>query len=886
MAAENNRLGKYLLKRQLGRGGMGVVFLAIQEGLGREVALKVLPEQNAAKSADLLKRFVKEVSVCARLSHPNIVKVYDYGYEAGAYYYSMELLRATSLEDRIKSLGRIPIPEAIAISRDLVEAFRYYFPLGIVHRDLKPANIMMDEQGKAIITDFGLVKDLLASGITRAGQALGTPYYMSPEMVKARAVGPASDVFQFGVILYRMVTGSFPFQGKTMPEIFRLILSQEPEPPSKLNPDIQPALETLILNCLTKDPSVRYQDAERLSEDLEAAARRGSVARLAAAGAQDSPPPAEPEPAPPPVSRPSIRTRSGSRVLRSASAQPSPTQEESGVVKAISRASSAIDVGASAPAWLRTGIWVGLLLLLLPLAFAVALFRGGRGGYVATDVLVRAGVKQATLTWRSPRDYASRVEFSETDGAPKTEGEPPEGASGSRGGAPGSRIDGAAREASEPEGSTGQHSVVLKGLTPDREYRAALLFPDGSRSLDYRFRTLPAGIEPTALRPVGAGWQFSFRTAEAVQATLGWGEQEVRDVAPTQDHHLVLDRYAPGGKPLKLSFRDATGDPLELDENQLFESFRKALLPGLLVELTREFRTFEPGKFLSGRIDARLPRKVVTPTGQRLSSDGLEEVLDDRGVLIHYGRTPVYDPFPSGDAVARSLAEEMRQWLSGQKFYPALSSLILLGRGMLDGEPARALPLETVESLQEGMNRVAEMDRYAGLLTIPFASGAEDFFRDRYRVAYEPALKGKPRHEIEIGGNQIFAVPFSEYEAFCAAFVGVVEWKRLGPRNWTLPLEGISRARQAELRLTGVHLLREHQAVVTINRKLELRFGNAPAVYQESRNIRFPVMSQTFDPRFLREGPNEVHLEIELRPGMRDLGIKNAYVGGVQLVVE
>jgi hypothetical protein len=860
MAAEKNRLGKYLLKRQLGRGGMGVVFLAIQEGLGREVALKVLPEQNAAKSADLLKRFVKEVSVCARLSHPNIVKVYDYGYEAGAYYYSMELLRATSLEDRIKSLGRLPIPEAIAISRDLVEAFRYYFPMGIVHRDLKPANIMMDEQGKAIITDFGLVKDLLASGITRAGQALGTPYYMSPEMVKARAVGPASDVFQFGVILYRMVTGSFPFQGKTMPEIFRAILTLDPEPPSKLNPDLQPPLETLILNCLIKDAAGRYQDAERLSEDLEAAARRGSVASLAMPPAPgEGPPLAAPEPPPPPVPQPPARTRSGSRVLRSATLQPLP-QAESGVVRAISRASSAIDVGAAAPAWLRTGIWLGLLLLLLPLAFAVALMRGHRGADVATDVLIRPGVKQAAVTWHSPHEYPSRIEFAEADGVPRT--------------------------ADGQDGLTDRHSIVLKGLAPAREYRVWVLFPDGSRSLEYRFRTLQAGVEPTALRRVGGGWQFSFRTSDAVQATLHWGEQEARDVAPTREHHLVLDRYAPGGKPLKLSFRDATGDLLELDEAQFLESFRKALLPGLLTELGREFRTFEPGKFLAGRIDARLPREVVSPNKQRLSSDGLEEVLDDRGMVRHYGRVAVYDPFPAGDAVARSLAEEMQQWLSGQKLYPALSALLLLGRRMLDGEQASSLTVETVEAVHEGMTRVAEMDRYAGLLAIPFRSGALDFFGERYRVRYEPKLGAKPRHALDLTGKELFAVPFSVYETFCAAFVGVVEWKRSGPKVWTLPLEGVSRARQAELRLTGVHLLREHHAVVTINRRLKLRFGNAPEVYQESRNIRFPVLSQTFDPRFLRDGPNEVHLAFELRPGMRDLSIKNAYLGGVQLVLE
>ncbi|MBI2944639.1 MAG: serine/threonine protein kinase, partial [Candidatus Wallbacteria bacterium] len=280
MELQGTRIGNYIVQKKLGEGGMGVVLLALQEGLNRPVALKVLPEKSATRNENSIKRFKKEVSVCSRLSHPNIVKVFDAGFEDGYWYYAMELLEARTLEDRLKEGRRIPIVDALEIARDLCEAFSYYHPVGIVHRDLKPSNIMTSSAGKTVLTDFGLVKDLFATGITRSGVSLGTPYYMSPEMVLARPVGPASDIFQLGVILYRMVTGDLPFHAPNTADVFKKILTLDPAPPSRLNPDVWPSLETVILNCLVKSAEHRYGDAESLARDLALAARRQRVAPL------------------------------------------------------------------------------------------------------------------------------------------------------------------------------------------------------------------------------------------------------------------------------------------------------------------------------------------------------------------------------------------------------------------------------------------------------------------------------------------------------------------------------------------------------------------------------------------------------------------------------
>ncbi|MBI2943941.1 MAG: serine/threonine protein kinase [Candidatus Wallbacteria bacterium] len=290
MELEGKTFGKYRVMELLGQGGMGAVFRAVHEELGREVALKVLPEARLGRGPQHLKRFMREAAVCSRLSHPNIVKVYDFGVDNEVYYYAMELLQAASLEDLMEKEPRLGVPFTLKVARDLASALAYYLPQGIVHRDLKPSNILLVNGGeRAVVTDFGLVKDLAASRVTRTGVIVGTPYYVAPEVLQGGPTTASTDLWQVGVILYRMLAGEYPIgeDAKDAMALFAQIANREPRELRELRPDVPQGLAAVVMNCLAKDPATRYATGEELAADVETAARRGRVARRAGVATSD-----------------------------------------------------------------------------------------------------------------------------------------------------------------------------------------------------------------------------------------------------------------------------------------------------------------------------------------------------------------------------------------------------------------------------------------------------------------------------------------------------------------------------------------------------------------------------------------------------------------------
>jgi WD40 repeat protein len=254
---------------ELGRGGMGVVYKARQRALERFVAVKVLlAEEDDA--LDRRARFRREAEAVARLRHPNIVQVYGVGEQGGRLFFVMELAEGGNLAARLG--GR---PWAARPAAELVEALaravQHAHEHGLVHRDLKPANIVLDGGGTPKVTDFGLVKDLDGpAGRTPSGAILGTPGYMAPEQAagKAGRVGPAADVYALGALLYEALTGHPPFRGETALDTILLMLSGEPEPPSRLHPGVPRDLDAICLRCLRKAPGQRYPTAQALAEDL------------------------------------------------------------------------------------------------------------------------------------------------------------------------------------------------------------------------------------------------------------------------------------------------------------------------------------------------------------------------------------------------------------------------------------------------------------------------------------------------------------------------------------------------------------------------------------------------------------------------------------------
>jgi WD40 repeat protein/predicted Ser/Thr protein kinase len=253
---------------ELGRGGMGVVYLARQVGLNRLCALKIaLPGRHAG--AESRARFLAEAETIARLGHPNIVQIYGFGEHEGVAYFEMEYIEGGSLARRLDGTPWAPEPAArmvAVLARAIGDAHR----LGIVHRDLKPANVLLTDDGTPKVVDFGLAKSLEAdSNLTQSGVFIGTPSYAAPEQVEGKAVGPAADIYALGAIFYHMLTGRPPFQAATVLRTLDQVKTAEPVPPSRLQPDLPRDAETIALKCLEKDPNRRYADAAALADDLE-----------------------------------------------------------------------------------------------------------------------------------------------------------------------------------------------------------------------------------------------------------------------------------------------------------------------------------------------------------------------------------------------------------------------------------------------------------------------------------------------------------------------------------------------------------------------------------------------------------------------------------------
>ncbi|HEV3257437.1 MAG TPA: serine/threonine-protein kinase [Gemmataceae bacterium] len=263
------QIAGYPILGELGRGGMAVVYKAEQAKLNRLVALKLLAADRAI-GAEERARFRVEAEAVARLQHPNIVQIHTIGRKGGRTYLVLELVGGGSLAHKLKATPH-PAREAAELVETLARAVHYAHKRGIVHRDLKPANVLLTEEGLPKITDFGLAKRLdVEMGQTQSGVIMGTPSYMAPEQAggKTKAVGPATDVWALGAILYELLTGRPPFRGATPLETLQQVVTQEPQPPTVLRSGVPRDLEAICLRCLHKEQTARYGSAGALADDL------------------------------------------------------------------------------------------------------------------------------------------------------------------------------------------------------------------------------------------------------------------------------------------------------------------------------------------------------------------------------------------------------------------------------------------------------------------------------------------------------------------------------------------------------------------------------------------------------------------------------------------
>ncbi len=259
--------GRYRVISRVGSGGMAEVYCADDIQLGRRVAVKLLHERFAADE-EFVERFRREASSAAALSHANIVSVYDRGEWSGTYYIVMEYLDGRSLDSIVREEAPLPAERAIEITEQVLRAARFAHRRGIVHRDLKPHNVILDEEGRVTVTDFGIAR-AGASEITQTGSIMGTARYLSPEQAQGHPVSPSSDVYAIGVMLYELLTGTVPFEGDSVVAIALRHLSEPPRPPSSLVPSISPALDAIVLRSLAKGPDQRFADADEFINALE-----------------------------------------------------------------------------------------------------------------------------------------------------------------------------------------------------------------------------------------------------------------------------------------------------------------------------------------------------------------------------------------------------------------------------------------------------------------------------------------------------------------------------------------------------------------------------------------------------------------------------------------
>ncbi len=259
---------RYDIVRELGSGGMARVYLAHDEVLDRDIALKVLKEKYA-DDGEFAERFRREAKSAASLTHPNIVQVYDRGEaDGGISYIAMEHVPGGTLKQRVDREGTLAAPVAAGVAAQVAEALDAAHARGVIHRDIKPQNVLITAFGDVKVGDFGIARAAAASTVSEVGTIMGTAGYMSPEQAMGKPVTPASDLYSLGVVLYEMLTGELPFTADDPLAVSVKHVKEAPRPPRELNPSIPPEIDALVMRLLSKNPAERYEDAGALAGDL------------------------------------------------------------------------------------------------------------------------------------------------------------------------------------------------------------------------------------------------------------------------------------------------------------------------------------------------------------------------------------------------------------------------------------------------------------------------------------------------------------------------------------------------------------------------------------------------------------------------------------------
>lgn len=261
-----NTLGQYKIMREIGKGGMGIIYKALDPRTQKPVAIKVLPPTMVDRVT--VERFHREVQAMVKLKHPNMIEVYDSGMEKGKHFLVMEFVEGENLKTVIKNQGALAAKRALQVTAQIADALSHVHKQGMIHRDIKPANIMITPDGKVKVMDYGLVKMLGVTNVTVDGTSLGTAEYMSPEQISGDGVDSRTDIYSLGIALYEMLTGRLPFEGDSMQALLMKHKNEIPVPVRKHRPEVPVEAEWIVTKAMAKDLSSRYQTVEMLLADL------------------------------------------------------------------------------------------------------------------------------------------------------------------------------------------------------------------------------------------------------------------------------------------------------------------------------------------------------------------------------------------------------------------------------------------------------------------------------------------------------------------------------------------------------------------------------------------------------------------------------------------
>lgn len=275
--------GRYRIEEKLATGGMGAVYTAFDERLDRTVAVKLLKEE-LAEDPRFVERFRREARAAAALSHPNVAGVFDHGEDEGRHFIVMELAAGRDLARVMREEGAFTPDRTVRIGTQIADALAHAHSAGLVHRDVKPHNVILDDTDRVKVTDFGIARAAGESTLTATGSVLGSAHYISPEQASGTHIGPASDIYSLGIVIYEMLTGALPFTGESALGVAMRHVNDDVPTPSALNPDVPPPLDAIVARATAKDPQDRFHDAVEMSAALTQALVPQTTEELPAGG--------------------------------------------------------------------------------------------------------------------------------------------------------------------------------------------------------------------------------------------------------------------------------------------------------------------------------------------------------------------------------------------------------------------------------------------------------------------------------------------------------------------------------------------------------------------------------------------------------------------------